>query len=244
MNTGPVIGNYLKNYGGDLDMYKILFYQTDRPYGCFSNFSRHPIEIEKKIWQTSEHYFQAMKFVNTEHEEQIRNAPTPMEAARMGRERSRPLRSDWEEVKDEVMRTAIKAKVKQHDSIKNILTSTGNCILIEHTKNDSYWADGGDGSGKNMLGIILMEVRNSLEDYKEEFYLPQWMVFPDVDPFSMFWRMGRGEDYIINFGRRLHEMPHEAKEEYWKYFDQFRPHVWIEAKRIQDEYRQRNKNDE
>jgi predicted NAD-dependent protein-ADP-ribosyltransferase YbiA (DUF1768 family) len=39
---------------------------------------------------------------------------------------------------------------------------TGDATLIEHTANDSYWADGGDGSGKNMLGIILMEVRNKL----------------------------------------------------------------------------------
>jgi len=34
--------------------------------------------------------------------------------------------------------------------------------LIEHTKNDSYWADGGDGSGKNRLGQLLMELRNQL----------------------------------------------------------------------------------
>jgi predicted NAD-dependent protein-ADP-ribosyltransferase YbiA (DUF1768 family) len=26
----------------------------------------------------------------------------------------------------------------------------------------SYWGDGGDGSGKNMLGRILMEVREQL----------------------------------------------------------------------------------
>jgi O-acetyl-ADP-ribose deacetylase (regulator of RNase III) len=43
------------------------------------------------------------------------------------------------------------------------LLSTGNDYLVEHTKNDSYWADGGDGTGKNMLGIILMEVRDSIK---------------------------------------------------------------------------------
>jgi predicted NAD-dependent protein-ADP-ribosyltransferase YbiA (DUF1768 family) len=35
-------------------------------------------------------------------------------------------------------------------------------MIIEHTKNDNYWADGGDGSGKNMLGKILMEIRDEL----------------------------------------------------------------------------------
>ncbi|WP_281886537.1 NADAR family protein [Paenibacillus sp. YYML68] len=177
-------------------MYQINFYQTDRPYGCFSNFSNHPIKVENKIWPTSEHYFQGMKFKNTEHEELIRLASTPMEAATMGRDRSRPLRSDWEQIKDEVMRIAVKAKISQNISVRNILLSTGNCIIVEHTKNDSYWADGGDGTGKNMLGLILMEVRNSLEEYEEEFYLPQWMAFPGIHPFDMFWRKGKGEEYV------------------------------------------------
>ena len=34
--------------------------------------------------------------------------------------------------------------------------------IVEHTKNDAYWGDGGDGSGRNMLGRILMEVRRRL----------------------------------------------------------------------------------
>jgi predicted NAD-dependent protein-ADP-ribosyltransferase YbiA (DUF1768 family) len=34
--------------------------------------------------------------------------------------------------------------------------------LIEQTQNDAYWGDGGNGSGKNMLGRILMEVREKI----------------------------------------------------------------------------------
>jgi predicted NAD-dependent protein-ADP-ribosyltransferase YbiA (DUF1768 family) len=30
------------------------------------------------------------------------------------------------------------------------------------TENDSYWGDGGDGSGRNMLGQVLMRVREEL----------------------------------------------------------------------------------
>jgi predicted NAD-dependent protein-ADP-ribosyltransferase YbiA (DUF1768 family) len=33
---------------------------------------------------------------------------------------------------------------------------------VEHTERDAYWGDGGDESGKNMLGQILMEVREEL----------------------------------------------------------------------------------
>ncbi|NQX48371.1 NADAR family protein [Paenibacillus tritici] len=141
----------------------IRFYETDKPYGCFSNFSKHPILLKGKEWATTEHYFQAQKFVGTEHEEEIRFASTPMIAARMGRERDRPLRPDWEECKVQVMREALVAKVEQHPVIKSILLSTGDCTLVEHTSNDAYWGDGGDGQGGNMLGKLLMEIRDGLE---------------------------------------------------------------------------------
>ncbi len=72
----------------------INFYGTKDEYGCFSNFSRHRIFLKDKYWQTTEYYFQAQKFAGTEHEEQIRLAPTPMKAASMGRSRKRPLRKD------------------------------------------------------------------------------------------------------------------------------------------------------
>ena len=39
--------------------------------------------------------------------------------------------------------------------------------IMEHTEKDAYWGDGGDGSGKNMLGRILMEVRDELRKLSE-----------------------------------------------------------------------------
>jgi N-glycosidase YbiA len=149
----------------------INFYSTkDNKYGVFSNFSRHTIKLDDKIWPTSEHYFQAMKFENNEVIiEQIRTATTPAEAARLGRDRSVPIRNDWESVKDYAMRTAVWAKITQYPELKELLLSTGNDMLVEHTKNDSYWGDGGDGTGINMLGIILMEVRNKLRSNREYF---------------------------------------------------------------------------
>lgn len=140
----------------------IRFYRSGDAHGCFSNFSRHPVTLQGKVWPTSEHYFQAQKFVGTPHEEEVRNASGPGEAARMGRQRSRPLRKDWEAVKDDIMREVVLAKFTQHEDIRQVLLDTGDAELVEHTVNDSYWADGGDGRGKNMLGKILMEVRERL----------------------------------------------------------------------------------
>ena len=80
----------------------------------------------------------------------------------MGRSRKLPLRKDWEHVKDNVMREALMAKFTQHSDLKQQLLSTGSATIIEHTENDSYWGDGGDGSGKNKLGVLLMEIRERL----------------------------------------------------------------------------------
>lgn len=141
----------------------IRFYSTrERPYGCFSNFSAHPIEIDGKRWPTSEHYFQAQKFAGTAHEGEVRHAPSPMIAARMGRSRERPLRPDWEQVKDEVMRRAVFAKFETHADLRAILLETGAEEIVEDTPQDRYWGCGPDGTGKNMLGRILMEVRGIL----------------------------------------------------------------------------------
>lgn len=140
----------------------IKFYQQDGAYGFMSNFSRHQITIDGRVWPTTEHYFQARKFVGTEHEEVIRQAPSARAAAKMGRERTRPLRPDWEEVKDEIMREALKAKFTQHHDLRQALLATGDAELVEHTQNDNYWADGGDGSGRNMLGKLLMAIRAEL----------------------------------------------------------------------------------
>jgi len=60
------------------------------------------------------------------------------------------------------MREALMAKFTQHADLHQMLLETGSAEIIEHTTNDSYWGDGGDGSGKNMLGKLLVETREKL----------------------------------------------------------------------------------
>jgi N-glycosidase YbiA len=140
----------------------IRFYSVADAYGEFSNFAAYPITLAGKRWPTTEHYFQAQKFKDPGLREKIRKANTPMIAARLGRDRSSPLRRDWESVKVAVMTEAVLAKFTQHEDLRELLLATGDALLVEHTDNDDYWGDGGDGSGKNMLGRILMRVREQL----------------------------------------------------------------------------------
>ena len=140
----------------------IRFYRPTDPWGEFSNFSPHQVSLDGRPWPTSEHRFQAQKFAGTPYEEEIRLAPTPMDAARLGRDRTRGLRKDWYAVRDAVMREVLVAKFTQHPDLLELLLSTGDALLVEHTRNDRYWADGGDGSGSNRLGLLLMELREQL----------------------------------------------------------------------------------
>jgi ribA/ribD-fused uncharacterized protein len=61
------------------------------------------------------------------------------------------------------MKTTLIAKFSQNKILLKKLFETGNKTLIEHTKNDKYWGDGGFGNGKNMLGKLLGEVRDELK---------------------------------------------------------------------------------
>lgn len=140
----------------------VRFYRVNEPWGEFSNFAAFPIEVDGKVWPTSEHFFQAQKFPGAPDQEEIRSTASPMKAARMGRERSRPFRADWDQVRDDAMRVALRAKFTQHEATRAALLATGQAHLIEHTVNDSYWADGGDGQGANRLGELLVELRAEL----------------------------------------------------------------------------------
>lgn len=140
----------------------IYFYSTQGEYGCFSNFSRHGFELDGKYWKTSEHYFQAQKFAGTAYEEQVRLASTAKQAAALGRRRDFPLRHDWEQVKDDVMRRAVLRKFETHADIHTTLLATGDRDLIENAPGDYYWGCGKDGTGQNRLGQILMETRAKL----------------------------------------------------------------------------------
>ena len=145
---------------GDLPIY---FYSTrERPYGCFSNFSRHGFALDDAWWPTSEHYYQAQKFAGTPYVEVVRQLSRPSDAARLGRDRRLPLRQDWENVKDQVMRQALLRKFASNPEICSILLSTGGRLIVEKTTSDGYWGCGADGRGRNRLGYLLMEVRTIL----------------------------------------------------------------------------------
>lgn len=140
----------------------IRFYAVTDEHGAFSNFAPFPIVLDGARWPTTEHYFQAQKFEEPAHRAKIRAAKTPEIAARLGRDRSRKIRRDWDSARLGVMRAALAAKFTQHQDLTALLLATGDAPIVEHTENDDFWGDGGDGKGKNWLGKLLVELREKL----------------------------------------------------------------------------------
>lgn len=130
----------------------------------FSNFYSAPIVVDGYSWATTEHFFQAQKFVpGGEKFMAIQRCSDPYMAKRIGNSRTgEPLRSDWEERKEDVMRAALVAKFSQHPDLKLKLLMTGDADIIEASPSDPYWGWGAGRDGKNRLGALLVEVREKL----------------------------------------------------------------------------------
>ncbi|KAL5702054.1 hypothetical protein ACHQM5_027320 [Ranunculus cassubicifolius] len=157
----------------------IFFYKTWDPYGAFSNFSPHSLQMrhfdEEKdggyvTWLSVEHYYQAHKFVGVDDPiardcvEQIKHAKSPEEAARLGRTMQRQyphlVRSDWETAKIEVMYRALKCKFSIYPHLNSMLLSTAGSVLVEASPHDLFWGGGREGEGLNYLGRLLMQLRS------------------------------------------------------------------------------------
>ena len=120
-----------------------MIHGFDNKYSFLSNFYACSIDFDGlALYPTAEHAFQAAKSLDTKIREWIASAPTPDEAKRRGR--SIKLRSDWEEVKDEVMLFIVREKFKNEDMRARLLTTIGegyDGFCEDNWWHDNYWGD-------------------------------------------------------------------------------------------------------
>jgi N-glycosidase YbiA len=151
----------------------ILFYQRDREqYGFLSNFHPSPIVIDGIHYNTVEHFYQSMKSEDQNYRNSVMSAPTPGKAKRLGTPGHKQssltqLPPDWETRKFEIMNKGVLAKFTQNPDLKAALKNTRSSQLLEDSPTDLVFGTGpideqGQFPGKNMLGVILMDVRNRL----------------------------------------------------------------------------------
>lgn len=135
-------------------------------YFFLSNFYEAPVKYDGLVYKNNEAAFQAQKTLDLDLREKF-TTMNPSEAKKMGRKVN--LRPAWEEIKDEVMYEICLDKFIRNNDLREKLVRTGTHELIEGTTgwHDNYWGNCEcpkcvDIPGKNMLGKILMRVRDEI----------------------------------------------------------------------------------
>lgn len=148
---------------------EIRFYRAnEKPYGAFSNLHRRPVIYEGREYPTSEHAYQAGKARKESVREWILSAPSPSLVAMAAHGLyTWDIVPNWSRTKFDRMRGVLRAKFTQHQDLFELLLSTGGARLVESAQTDNavnrLWGEV-NGKGKNMLGILLMELRSELRD--------------------------------------------------------------------------------
>lgn len=146
---------------------EIRFYRAnERPYGAFSNLFRRSIDFEGREFPTAEHAYQAGKARKEEVREWILSAPTPGLVAMAAHGLyTWDIVPDWSQIKYDRMRQVLRAKFTQHEDLRQLLLSTGGTRIVEASRVanavNCTWGEV-NGKGRNMLGVLLMELRTEL----------------------------------------------------------------------------------
>lgn len=122
-----------------------------------------PLEHEGLIYYTPEHFYQAMKSTSEMTRELISKQQNGIKAKKVGRIIT--LRKDWEDIKIKVMFFAQRHRFSDGTAWRTRLQRTDGEIVETNNWHDNYWGNCicnkcKEIEGKNMLGKILMEIRD------------------------------------------------------------------------------------
>jgi len=147
---------------------EIGFYRAnEKHHGCLSNLFRREIEFEGVVYPTAEHAYQAGKARRPEVRDWLMAAPSPALLAMAAHGLYHwDIAPGWSKTKFDRMRAILREKFTQHQDLNELLLSTGDKRLVEMPRTDNptnrLWGEV-NGQGKNMLGNLLMEVREELQ---------------------------------------------------------------------------------
>ena len=142
----------------------IEFYKEFGELGYLANYSNHGFTKNDVFYKTVEHYYQSEKFSDPEIKNKIINADTPKEASNIGRDRSNKRIPNFKDIKEQVMFDGVLEKFRQNRDIAYKLIETRNKKIAEATIDEYYWGIGKDKSGKNVIGDILVKVRERIKE--------------------------------------------------------------------------------
>lgn len=130
-------------------------------YRFLSNFFPSVVDLDGELYSTVEHAYQAAKTMNICERDAIRSLDYPGEAKRAGRKLS-SVRKDWNKVKVNIMRNLLEQKFYVGSILyEKLLQTTPHQLVEGNTWGDKFWGQCPVGEGKNVLGNLLMEIRDT-----------------------------------------------------------------------------------
>ena len=154
----------------------VVVYKTKEDFGGLSNMaSGYPLQINGVRILTTEALYQACRFPHMpEVQREIIGQHSPMTAKMKSKPHRKDSRPDWDDVRYKVMRWCLRVKLAQnYEEFGRLLLATRDRPIVEQSRKDDYWgaklADeaGNTLIGQNVLGRLLMELREKLKDDAE-----------------------------------------------------------------------------
>jgi len=174
MKVHPKFRDHLLETSGEE---RVGFYErTFFPLSNFSSFavtwpmegSEFADEYPVMEGMTSEHIYQAASYPLSEQGiiQAILTARSAHDARKIGLapENIVKRRAGWRDTKARVMHSICNAKLLQHKYVEICLERTGDALIVEDSDQDSFWGWGPNRDGRNELGKIWMDLRESLRD--------------------------------------------------------------------------------
>lgn len=165
--------NKLREY---LRSESVVVHKTKESFGGLSNMAAgFPLRINGFRVPTSEALYQACRFPDLpDVQREIIAQHSPMTAKMKGKPHRKATRSDWDKVRHNVMRWCLRVKLAQHyKEFGRLLLATKEKPIVEQSRKDEYWGailmqDGETLVGENVLGRLLMELREILKSDTDE----------------------------------------------------------------------------
>ena len=154
----------------------VVFYKTKEAFGGLSNMAAgFPLQINGVRILTTEALYQACRFPHMpDIQREIIGLCCPMTAKMKSKPHRKNSRPDWDEIRHKVMRWCLRVKLAQnYEGFGRLLLATRNQPIVEQSRKDDYWGakvvdDTADTLvGHNVLGRLLMELREKLKDDTE-----------------------------------------------------------------------------
>ncbi len=157
------------------DKKEIIFFRTTAgEFGPLSNMAPDfPIFIQGIRIATAEALYQACRFPNDPDVQRlIIDQMSPMTAKMKSKKYRDRTRGDWDEVRVNIMRWCLRKKLQDNwQKFGHVLERSGGRPIVEESTKDSFWGakptENGLLVGMNVLGRLLMELRDQFRDVQE-----------------------------------------------------------------------------